>query len=74
MASAGVEFIVIDEFNESLGADGSISLKIEPDRTSNNLDYEVLIPLRLKYSKKYSDSLLKIYESATGNAGLSTYR
>ena len=46
MASAGVEFIVIDEFNESLGADGSISLKIEPDRTSNNLDYEVLIPLR----------------------------
>ena len=43
MANPGVEFIVIDEFDESPGAvDNGFSLKIEPQRDNNNLDYKVL--------------------------------
>ena len=74
MANPGVEFIVIDEFDESPGAVEKLALKIDPDRDNNNLDYKVLIPLKIKYKKSKKDTLLKVSANATGNPGLMTFR
>ena len=74
MANPGVEFIVIDEFEDTPRVVDNISLKIEPKRTSQNLDYKVLIPLQIKYSKKKSETLLKVSAFATGDSFSTTYR
>ena len=74
MANHGVEFIVIDEFEDTPRVVDNISLKIEPKRTSQNLDYKVLIPLQINYSKKESETLLKVSACATGDSFSATYR
>ena len=74
MANPGVEFIVIDEFEDTPRVVDNISLKIEPKRTSQNLDYKVLIPLQIKYSKKKTETLLKVTACPDGSSHSATYR
>ena len=73
MANPGVKFVVYDEFDSKIGDDNGISLKIEPQRTVENLDHKVLVPMKITYNKKAKDSLIQISARPTGNEGLSTY-
>ena len=57
----------------SPGDDNGISLKIEPQRTVENLDHKVLLPMKIRYNKKAKDSVIQVSAQPTGNEGLSTY-
>ena len=73
MANPGARFVVYDEFDSKIGDDNGISLKIEPQRTVENLDHKVLLPMKISYNKRSKDSLIQISARPTGNEGLSTY-
>ena len=48
-------------------------MNIEPNRSLDNLDYKVLIPLKIKYKKSKKDTLLKISANATGDPRRGTF-
>ena len=74
MSNPGVEFILIDEFEDMPRVVDKISLKIESKRTPQNLDYKILIPLKINYTKKKPETLLKVSACAIGDSFSATYR